>query len=69
MSANPMQIKPSADLLQALGTMPAASAPRPQATNLQPTRTPAAPKMNMPTAADLKSTRNFRPGTFLDIYV
>ena len=67
-----MSIKPSADLLHALGTLPAdRTAARPNVGRTDAARPAArqfAPKQSMPTQADIKSGRNYRPGTFLDIY-
>ena len=72
-----MQIKPSSDVLQALGNLPVERAPaRPKPAAVQQLRAPAkpaakqvAPRNSVPAPTDLKPGRNYRPGTFLDIYV
>lgn len=63
-----MQIKPSSDVLQALGALPVdRAAARPKVAAAR-----AAPPVQKQLAvkpADAQPGRNYRPGTFLDIYV
>ncbi|HLF58228.1 MAG TPA: hypothetical protein VI732_01225 [Alphaproteobacteria bacterium] len=63
-----MQIKPSADVLQALGSLPVDRVPgRPKVATAQAAR--PVPKETAPKQADVGSSRSYRPGTFLDIFV